>query len=232
MSEQRISMRYDCGCVVNALPRGLPERCPNHSDSEKAELVGWQQDPNAPVSVEQPYDKSRYDLSIPGWMSQHELHWLHDMARRMHTIVEIGSYQGRSAYALLRGLLPHGGHLHCVDPWQGLWLGQPNNYPVFMRHMTDRFTAEELTHLQAYPISSAEAVSLFSNLLVDAVFIDGDHLEPGFRQDIQLWLPKTRKLICGHDFRNTDWPAVEKVVCEIFPDRWQNPVDWIWSVSL
>jgi hypothetical protein len=64
------------------------------------------------------------------------------------------------------------------------------------------------------------------------VFIDGDHLEPAVRQDIDLWLPKAKRLICGHDFGNKDWPAVEKVVKERFGTRFTVPAGMIWAVNV
>jgi FkbM family methyltransferase len=48
--------------------------------------------------------------------------------------------------------------------------------------------------------SSLEAADDFQNLGVDAVFIDGSHLEEDVRADIRAWAPKARKLICGHDY--------------------------------
>jgi hypothetical protein len=44
-----------------------------------------------------------YDLSIPGWMTEDELRWLHETAKSMASVVEIGCYQGRSTFALLQG---------------------------------------------------------------------------------------------------------------------------------
>jgi hypothetical protein len=34
---------------------------------------------------------------------------------------------------------------------------------------------------------------------VDMVFIDGDHRFAGVMEDIRLWHPKAKKLLCGHD---------------------------------
>ena len=37
--------------------------------------------------------------------------------------------------------------------------------------------------------------------------------------DIEAWLPKARKLLCGHDYGHPDHPGVAKAVEEIFGSR-------------
>ena len=32
------------------------------------------------------------------------------------------------------------------------------------------------------------------------VYIDGRHFYEGVKEDILYWLPKTKKVICGHDY--------------------------------
>jgi len=50
------------------------------------------------------------------------------------------------------------------------------------------------------------------------VFIDGDHSYEGGAADIAAWLPKTRKLLCGHDYNTPVWPGVTEAVGEILGD--------------
>jgi glyoxylase-like metal-dependent hydrolase (beta-lactamase superfamily II) len=48
------------------------------------------------------------------------------------------------------------------------------------------------------------------------VFIDGDHKYESVKEDIKLWLPKTKKLICGHDYQGEDVRrAVNEVLGEV-----------------
>ena len=49
-----------------------------------------------------------------GWMYPEELEWLYEAAKRMNSIVEIGSWQGRSTYVLLSGCR---GPVVAVDKW-------------------------------------------------------------------------------------------------------------------
>ena len=41
-----------------------------------------------------------YTNDIEGWMEQTELEWLYSIASEMESIVEIGSWKGRSIHAL------------------------------------------------------------------------------------------------------------------------------------
>jgi hypothetical protein len=54
---------------------------------------------------------------------------------------------------------------------------------------------------------------------VDMVFLDGNHEYEGVVADIEAWLPKTRKLLCGHDYNHPDYPGVAEAVDEIFAGR-------------
>jgi hypothetical protein len=64
----------------------------------------------------------------------------------------------------------------------------------------------------------------------DMVFIDGDHSYESVKEDILTWLPKTKKMICGHDYSMT-YPGVIQAADEIFGDRIKQ-IDAIWYVEL
>ena len=54
---------------------------------------------------------------------------------------------------------------------------------------------------------------------VDMVFFDGDHEYEAVIADIETWLPKARKLLCGHDYGHPDHPGVAQAVDEVFGSR-------------
>jgi len=56
---------------------------------------------------------------IDGAMGREDLEWLHDTAKRMASVVEVGCWKGRSTYALLAGCL---GPVYAVDHWEGATL--------------------------------------------------------------------------------------------------------------
>lgn len=148
---------------------------------------------------------------IWGWMSPAELRWLHNTARMMGSIVEVGSLRGRSAYALLSACP---GPVYCIDPWNdpagGAWGGFNEDCGHF-------------PNLRACKGYSPMVIAEYDIPDVDMVFIDGNHDAAQVRADIAAWLPKTRKLICGHDYEPDDsvasYPDVRRVVDEVFGDR-------------
>ena len=167
-----------------------------------------------------------YDLSIPGWMSESELRWLHDTASQMASVVEIGSFQGRSTFALLQGCK---GPVYAVDPWTDVLKQGQDNFEVFKFNLLTR-NPMAVARLHPLRMPSAEAVAGTPD--VDMVFIDGDHVYEAVALDIALWLRKARKLICGHDFGDPAWPGVTKAVRERFGATAINPVGAIWSVPM
>jgi predicted O-methyltransferase YrrM len=52
---------------------------------------------------------------------------------------------------------------------------------------------------------------------VDFIFVDGDHTEPGIRNDIDAWLQHVKDggIIVFHDYNIDVWPKVTSVVDEL-----------------
>lgn len=157
-------------------------------------------------------------MHIWGWMSPEELEWLHATAAEMNSIVEIGCLHGRSAYALATGTA---GNVYCIDPWND------DGYRSFMS------TVGQLPNV--VPIREASPAASRHVPYVDMTFIDGDHSYDSVLADIEEWLPKTRKLICGHDYiHGGGFPDVAVAVDEVFGrDRVVVPEGLsIWTVTL
>jgi hypothetical protein len=76
---------------------------------------------------------------------------------------------------------------------------------------------------------SIETAKSFNGKKVDMVFIDGEHTYEGVKADIEAWLPKTKKIICGHDYSDK-WPGVKRAVDEHFENI--KVADSIWMVEL
>jgi hypothetical protein len=110
-----------------------------------------------------------------------------------------------------------------------------DNLALFLANLCRRLDLSAWRRLIPVLLPSAEAalaVDAHARSRFDMVFIDGDHSYESVKQDIELWLPKTRKLICGHDFGNPDYPGVEKAVVERFGDAVTRGPGLIWSVRL
>lgn len=140
-------------------------------------------------------------LEIDGWMTGDELVWLHDAASRFDSVLEIGTWKGRSTAALAEGCP---GRVVTVDRFGGA-LYETSTYRDAGALETDVF-AEATANLAGFDnvtilrMSSAEAAEqLAGQETIDMVFIDGDHSEEAVREDLALWTPFAPKLMCGHD---------------------------------
>lgn len=161
------------------------------------------------------------------WIYEGELEWLYRRAEGMSTIVEIGSWKGRSTYALCSACL---GRVYAVDPFWGSGEvdekiereGSP--YEEFLSNVG------HFRNLRVFPMTSERAAE--SRLIpkkVDMVFIDGCHYKEFVLQDIQLWLPRCAVLLCGHDDNRE---SVIDALNESFPKGWKEGPYTIWIGGL
>jgi tetratricopeptide (TPR) repeat protein len=174
-------------------------------------------------------DKNDYDNNVEGWTSQKELSFLHETAKEMETIVEIGSWKGRSTEALLSGTK---GTVYAVDHFLGskgeeLQHKEAKDDVVYNQFMD---SVGHYKNLKVLRMSSNEAVKQFADKSVDMVFIDGEHTYEGVKEDIKLWLPKAKKIICGHDYCDA-WAGVKKAVEENFDDFTKEDSIWIKNLD-
>ena len=139
-------------------------------------------------------------LHIDGWMSHAELDWLYEQALKCHSIVEIGSWCGRSTYALLSGCK---GTVYAIDHFNG----SPDELKPGLSHyraLTDDIYSEFMNNVGHFPNlqvirgDSVEAAARFPDNSIDMVFIDGCHAYESVKADLAAWGPKT-SFLCGHD---------------------------------
>ncbi len=169
-------------------------------------------------------------LSIDGWLTVDEAVTLHDLARAVPPgghAVEIGSWQGKSAVVIGKGL-PRGATLHCVDPFNAD--GCPPSLPIFQAHrarhrrsLREGFehnvrrngVAERIRVWHGYSHEMAPCVQEELDLL----FIDGNHDYEAVRADFELWAPKLRVggAICLHDACDK-FPGVQRLIEEELTD--------------
>lgn len=164
------------------------------------------------------------DNGIPGWMEFPALTFLHDMAKRMRSICEVGSFKGKSTHALLTGMRKSnavrgpGGTVTAVDHWNGSAdpgdlthhiAKEENIFEAFL-HNTRGFENELVIRRG----DSLEAASKFEDGQFDMVFIDAGHTYEEVVADIRAWKPKARILLCGHDYSEQAWPGVVRAVDE------------------
>jgi len=137
--------------------------------------------------------------NIQGWMDEFCLEWLYEQAQTMDSIVEIGSWKGRSTHALLSGCR---GPVFAVDHFKG----NPDELNgAHIEAVTGDIFAQFWANVGAFRnlvvlrMPSAEAARYFAPASVDMVFIDGCHVYNDVLADLEAWRPKCRRLMCGHD---------------------------------
>lgn len=159
---------------------------------------------------------------LPGWMTDQELWWLYHTAARMQSVCEVGCWKGRSTVALCSSACPK---VYAVDHWRGDERTGPAGDAVFAEFLRNvcRFT-DKLHIVMAASVAGAEMVPD-----VDMVFIDANHDYEAIAEDLRVWTPKARVMVCGHDF--TSMPGVNKAVREMFTDSEIQVCGDIWYVE-
>ena len=155
-------------------------------------------------------------LYISGWMTPEELNWLYKQAKNFEYIAEIGSWKGRSAYALAsgnkKGIM---NTVYCIDTFKGS-IGEmvdqngqlskelsPFHAEVLEKDIKKVFEANtcQFNNIQVIQMKNEDACKYFDDEALEMVFIDGDHRKEEVLKDIRNWLPKTSRLLCGHDLQ-------------------------------
>ena len=133
------------------------------------------------------------------------------------TLVELGSFQGRSSVAI-GAVLPDGARLHCVDHFQGSSEHYQMNIDVsdlkqgFMKNI-EAFGVSD--RIETVDMTTLEAATHFEDESVDFILLDASHDYDSVSADLNAWYPKLRSggmLFC--DDYDPRWPGVMKAVAE------------------
>lgn len=156
------------------------------------------------------------------WTTESELALLCEYATRCDTILELGTYVGKSAACMLMANPEL--RMVCVD----LWDDEGTYEEAFfnLRHFKGRVT---LVRMTTHDFLRDE--ELFPREPYSGVFIDAGHLFFDVKGDIELATPLITPgaLWLGHDYRqHLPEDGVTKAVRELVND-YKNPVDSIWS---
>ena len=148
---------------------------------------------------------------VPGVMPGNMMEELQGLAADRETIVEIGSYKGKSACALA-STCP--GIVYCIDPWtgHGFPVNEPDPLSVYREFLA--YTAHHGflgNNIVPLTMTSRKAAAYFAYESVDMVFIDGDHSPSAVMNDLFSWEYRLRDngLVCGDDYGS---PSVQKAV--------------------
>ena len=153
-------------------------------------------------------------------MTHGELEWLYHQAQReeITTILELGSWKGRSTHALLSGLNGKG-LLTAVDTWRGSV--DPRDQTNAMAKQEDvlaefKKNVGQFKNLEICQMESAAAAEKFraEGRKFDMVFIDAGHTYEEVKRDIELWRPLAKVILSGHDYMPQTWMGVCQAVDE------------------
>lgn len=151
------------------------------------------------------------------------------------SILEIGSFSGDSGKIFAESTT---GPVICVDPWESNYdptgtdlASNPEYYD--MREVEARFDemAEPFFNILKWKMTSEEAVNKVTGE-IDFIYIDALHTYEGVKRDIELWLPKAKHFIGGHDYRSRHHPGVQLAIDEEFgnPDRLFRDSSWLVKI--
>lgn len=158
--------------------------------------------------------------AIEGFLTEAEAVALFRGANRSGTgatVVEIGSWKGKSTYCLARGLRT-AGRIHAIDPFDAS--GEPGSAETYARErralpLREQFEANIASvrdRIDVHQGYSREFVAAFAS--IDFLLIDGDHSVAGTRFDFESFGPK---------IRTGGWLAFH----DYYPDRPELGPTWV-----
>lgn len=160
---------------------------------------------------------------IPGWFGENEAALLQDLARALRpngTIVEIGSYRGRSTVALAQATADNGAIVWSIDPHYvheaGGYQFGPADHVALLRNVLDAGVAQRvrLVEITAFGASLGWEVQDHPPS-IDLLFIDGDHEYIYANNDFRRWSEMTKDdgFVALHDSTGA-WDGPTRVVQE------------------
>jgi len=157
--------------------------------------------------------------TIPGLMTDEELALLCRMARSASSIVELGTYKGRSLAAMM--LTNPQARAWAVD-----WFGDMSHRGY--QGSTEAEMRANLAKLGLTPAgiisaTTTEAAGRFTET-VDLLHIDAGHSYEECRDDLTRWVPKVNPggALCVHDYGKARKAGLDRPEVQQAVDEWRN----------
>lgn len=140
--------------------------------------------------------------SVHGFIDEHAGALLYQFARfiaPVPTVVELGSWRGRSTIWLAAGMLDRGeGQVHAVDTWQGTphepehqsllaEYGPDDLFNEFWGNIMSAGLADQVEPVRSPTVEAARGWP--GDRQIGLLFIDADHNYEAVRRDFEFWSP-------------------------------------------
>lgn len=150
--------------------------------------------------------------NISGWMNFEEQLFLYETAKRMESVIELGSWKGRSTHAICSSGCKN---VTAIDHWKGSKdepdaHAEAKNGSVFEEFKKNMSPFPDLKIVNK---DINEAIKDIADRSVDMIFLDAGHTYEEVQNDIRKWKSKAKILLCGHDYTPV-WSGVMRAVDE------------------
>lgn len=166
-------------------------------------------------------------LDLQGWNSDHELFTKLVTTVKPKSIIEVGTYKGRSALHMAELTKDLGTKIYCVDTWLGNadfttkdWQEREedpclyDHVPLWFQFLANVLESGYADRIFPIPQTAINAVRLLvhSGVRGDLIYIDADHTYRGCFQDLECYagLLTDVGIMFGDDF--VDFPGVRMAV--------------------
>jgi predicted O-methyltransferase YrrM len=146
---------------------------------------------------------------IEGWFTEDEGRWYARFARQLRggTLVEVGSWKGRSASFAGPVCNANGTRFVCVDHWRGSRDALADRYDeALAKEDVEAIFRANMTALgiivEVVAAPSREAAERFAPGSVDRVFLDASHDAVSVAEDLRAWSVRLAPggVMAGHDY--------------------------------
>lgn len=165
--------------------------------------------------IPEPY-RSIVDLPFDGtgWFGNEEQLSMFFKFKRIHTVIEVGSWLGSST-RYFANAIPAGGKVYAVDTWCGSPEEEPHMsdprlsrlYHLFLSNVKHAGLTHKIVPIRMASLEAASAI----NVRADLIYLDGAHDTHNVYHDIMSWYPHLNEagLMCGDDWL---WDTVRVAV--------------------
>ena len=156
---------------------------------------------------------------VAGWFSFKEQQFIYNTAKKMESMIELGSWKGKSTHAACSSGCPR---VVAIDTWKGSEFEPQAHAEARSGAVYDEFI-KNVGHFDNLTIIKNDinlVVDSIPDKSVDMVFIDASHEYKDVCNDITKWKPKAKLILCGHDY-TVGWAGVRQAVDELLggPDE-------------